>query len=386
VILHAPSWLSDVTLALAVASLAYTVLALALVARLRPPHAAEPGATPMVSIIKPLAGLEPQLEANLLSACDQTYPRYEVIFCARDAADPALAVAERVRAARPSCDVRIVSGGGARARNPKIENAGAALAIATGEIVVVADSDMRVDAGYVRAIARAFDDPRVGAVTTLYGARSTGSFAAALGALFVNDQFTPSVLVATALQPLRYCFGATMAVRANVLDDIGGFEAIGATIADDYALGALVASRGLRVAFAETIPLTLVAEPSLKALVAREVRWARTIRSVQPAGYAGSLVTYPIALCVVNLFLAPNALLALAPLALAVTLRLLVHACANARLGVRAPLQPWLVPVREVLSVAVWLCGLVGSRARWRDRSLSVRAEGFYATCVMPKR
>ena len=370
--IHAPLGLAIASLLLTAASICYTAFALLRTAALRFPRDSRAAPMPSISILKPLYGLEPQLEENLASFCDQEYPRFGVIFTACEAGDPALALAQRLRAERPHQEIAIASGAGARTlANPKIENLAGAMPLATGEIIVVADSDMRAPPGYLEAIARTFEDARVGAVTTLYGARSTQALAARLGALYVNDEFTPSVLVATALQPLRYCLGATMGVRRSVLEEIGGIDALGATLADDYTLGALVSRRGYRVALAATIPLTLVWESTLGQLLARELRWARTIRSMRPLGYAGSVITIPLPFAVVTLLLWPNAALGWGLFLLALGLRLVLHVTAHRRLRVPGRPQPWLVPLREMLSLTVWGLGLFGGVTRWRARDLS---------------
>ncbi len=372
-----PAWLSWASFALAVTSLSYTIFALARVLAPAPSASAAVSPSPSVTLLKPLAGLEPDLEENLRSFCNQEYSRYQTIFCSLEPRDPALAVAERVAADAPACDASVVAGGGgAPLRNPKIANVAAAMPHANGDIVIIADSDMRVEPDYLRKVTAAFADGRTGAVTTLYGARATESLAAHVGALFVNDYFAPSVLVALALQPLRYCFGATMAVRRSVLDEIGGIDTIGGTIADDYALGALVSRCGYRIALASAVPLTLVSESSFAALFARELRWARTIRSVRPLGYVGTIVEYPIVLGVIAVLLAANLLAALALLAACVVARCALHVCAHRRLRIPGLPRPWLIPLREALGVMVWACGLFGSAARWRERAVSIGPKG----------
>lgn len=372
---HAPTFVWVATFALALASVAYTTFALARVMTLRFEQAPAAGDLPAMSVLKPLDGLEPELEENLRSFCEQVYPHYRVIFCARNAHDPALAVAERLRSSTDA-EVVVASGGGAPVYNPKIANLEGAMPHVTGEIIVISDSDMTVRPDYLSAIAAAFADPDVGAVTTLYGARCTRSLPSRLGALFVNDQFAPSVLVATALAPPRYCFGATMAVRARVLAEIGGLAAIGTTIADDYALGELVTRRGDAVALAKTIPLTLVSESTLRDVLAREVRWARTIRTVRPFGYAGTIVQFPMLLSLLNAIVAPSLWGSLLLLAAGVVARVTLHLQAHRALHVPGPAAPWLVPMRELLSVVVWCGGFLGPRVRWRQGNLSVRAKG----------
>lgn len=373
--IHAPLAVSVFFLLFATLSFLYTDFAVFRVVTLKAVQRSH-CKTPSMSVLKPLAGLEPELEENLRSFCEQEYPLYQIVFCAHDDGDPALGVARRIAASMPQRDIVVVSGGGRPLVNPKIENLQAAMPRATGEIVVVADSDMRVDSQYLRQVADAFDDSRVGAVTALYSARASGGIVSELGALFVNDQFAPSVLVATALQPLRFCFGATMAVRRGVLAQIGGLGAIGATIADDYALGDIVAKAGWRVALASAVPSTLVSETTLRALFTREVRWARTIRAVRPAGYAGTVIAFPLLFGVLNVLFAPSLLAPSLLLFAALAVRVGLHLWAHRVLRVPGRPQPWLVPLREALSVAVWCAGVFGSWGWWRGRKMSVRTNG----------
>jgi ceramide glucosyltransferase len=375
-VIHVPAPVSLVLLALTIASVLYAFAALVRLLTLRLPAPAEGNDLPAITVLKPLCGLEPELESNLASFCAQDYARYQVIFAAQDPTDPALDVARRIRDSHPACEIEIVSGGGTPMLNPKIENLSAAVPRASGEIVVIADSDVCVDGSYLRGVAAPFADDRVGAVTAIYGARASGGLPSRLGAMFVNEQFIPSVLVATSFQMVRFTLGATMAVRRGVLEAIGGTKALGETIADDYALGQRVSSRGDRVAFAGTIPLTLVSEQNVRDLLAREVRWARTIRSVRPVGYAGTIVTFPFALALLNCIFFPNPWVGIALLIGSIALRIGIDLAAHRVLRVPGKAQPWLVPLREALSVAVWAAGLFGRKARWRHRSLLVGKHG----------
>ncbi|HEY9085941.1 MAG TPA: bacteriohopanetetrol glucosamine biosynthesis glycosyltransferase HpnI [Candidatus Tyrphobacter sp.] len=374
--IHIPLALADLCVALGAASLAYIAFALLRLATFRLPEPAAGDALAPVSVLKPLHGLEPELEANLATFCDQDYPHFQVIFSVRDPGDPALEVARRLQARFPDREIEIVTSPGAQLPNPKIDNIAGAMNRVNGEIVVIADSDMRVDRQYLRGVVAPFADPHVGAVTAPFGARASGSLASRIGALLINDQFTPSVLVAGAFEPLRYCVGATMAVRRRVLDEIGGIEAIGHNIADDYMLGYLVSARGYLVALAGCIPITLMSEKTLRALWSRELRWARTVRAVRPLGFAGTIVTFPLPFAVLNLLFAPSLPLGIGLFVAALGLRFAVHLTAHRRLGIPGRPQPWLVPPRDALSLCIWVASFFGRDARWRSRDLRMEGDG----------
>lgn len=351
---------------------------------------------PAITVLKPVRGLEPQLAQNLRSFCAQNYPSFDVVLGVRDPGDPAIPVLRRIAAEFPSRATVVVGDGTARCRNPKIATLLPTIAHATGEIVVIADSDMRVTPDYLDAVAEAFADERVGAATALYRGEPAASeapgsgFASTLGAMWITEQFAPSVLVATALEPLAYCFGSTMAVRRSVLDAIGGLAALGDHLADDHRLGNLVAARGHTVALLRYVVTNVVAERSLRGLIEHEVRWARTIRSVRPASYPGILLTYPVPLALAHAALARNKYRARTLLIIAMTARVVLHFTANKALGApddalgsgnaigakHRPPSFRLAPVRDALGIAAWTLGLRGRGVRWRDDALCMEASG----------
>jgi ceramide glucosyltransferase len=370
---------SALTASAALASIGYAAFAMLRLdafgqrVRARPAAPARGREQPSISVLKPVHGLEPGLEENLRSFCAQDYGSFEVVFGVHDAGDPALEVVRRVVARNPERTRVVIGDGTVPFRNPKIANVAAMLPGTGGEIVVIADSDMRVGAGYLDALAAAFDDPRVGAVTALYrGEAADRGVASVLGAMWIGEQFAPSVLVANAVEPLAYTFGSTMAVRRAVLEQIGGITALGSTLADDHALGARVVRAGYTVALAPYVVSNTVAERDIAALVEHEVRWARTIRSVRPGSYLGIPLTYPLPLALVHFALARNKRIALAIVALAALARYGIHAGAHAALGTRTVPPASAIVLRDALGVVVWLLGLRRGSVRWRDRVLDL--------------
>jgi ceramide glucosyltransferase len=345
----------------------------------RPVHEPEASVTlPTLTLLKPLRGAEPNLAENLASFCDQDADGFEVIFGARDPGDPALAVARDV-AARFPAHVRVVSADETTPRhaNPKVDTLAAMVPHATSDVLVVSDSDMRVDRTYVRAVAAAFRDPDAGAVTCLYRGEPAGDdLASALGAQGNHEHFAPSALVAHALMGQRFCFGATMAVRRDVFDAFGGLGALGTHLADDARLGELVVAHGKHVVLSRYVVENVVAEASLRELWRHELRWARTHRTLEPAGYAGLFLAYPIALALLHLPFARRRGRALALLAAAAAARFALAAAARRAFGVRSRARPWLVPLRDVLGFAVWVASFFGRDVRWRDDAFDVCRDG----------
>jgi ceramide glucosyltransferase len=363
----------------AIAAIGYAAVAIVSVARFQR-REGEPDTLdylPAVSLLVPLHGAEPGLEENLRAFALQDYPVYQLVLGVARADDPALAIAQRVAAALPDRNVEINVGEVPSARNPKIANVLSMMRLVRHKVLVLADSDTRVDPTYVRSVTADLYEPGVGVVTCLFGGVPDGSFSSKLGAMFMNEQFIPSVLVNRLFGPTRHCLGPTNAVRSAVLSAIGGFEALASHLADDFMLGNHIAARGLRVVISRYVVRTIVSDASLATLWNHELRWHRTIRGVQPAGYAGMFLTYPVPLALLALMfgLRPRRL---AALFVAVIARIALQRVSARALGV-VPAPAWLVLPRDLFGIAVWACGLTGNAVCWRGAQLHVEAGNVLA-------
>jgi ceramide glucosyltransferase len=331
----------------------------------------EPGtkSLPSFTILKPVAGLEPDLFENLASFCVQAYPAtYEVIFCLPNRNDSARRVVERVMERYRWCRTKIAFGENAAMINPKIANVAKPEVELHGDIVVVADSDIRVGPRYLRALAASFANDSVGAVTCLYSGAPNATTASRLGALAIDDSYAPSVLVAIALGELRFCLGATMAIRRGVLEAIGGLGVLGEHLADDHALGQLVSLSGRRVELSRYVVQTTVPETKLRTLWTHELRLARKNLALAPAAYAMSFLMYALPLSLFYLAISRDLLFGI-PLVVAVGgLRLALHDLARTALNVEDRDDWRLIPIRDFFSLGIWGASLLGRTVVWRDR------------------
>jgi ceramide glucosyltransferase len=216
-------------------------------------------------------------------------------------------------------------------------------------------------------------------VTCLYGADASPNLASRLAALHIEERFAPSVLVAQTVEPLRYCFGATIALRRATLERIGGFAALAETVADDHLLGQLVAGTGRDVVLSPYVVHTAVDEPSLATLWARELRWARTIRSVRPAGWAGAIVSHGVPLALLSWLCAPRDRKRQALLAAACLLRVGLHRAGGRAFAGAGRRDAWLLPLRDCLDAAVWVASFLGREVRWGGETLLLEGAGRIA-------
>jgi ceramide glucosyltransferase len=331
------------------------------------------GAPLPVTVLKPLCGLEPRLEDNLATFCDQTHPHYQLVFGVRDPHDPAIAVVERLSRRFPSRDMQVIIDPRVHGSNLKVSNLINMLRAARHPWLVLADSDIAVPPDYLERVTAPLHDPGVGIVTCLYHGRAAGGFWTRLGALFIDGWFAPSVRVASSLGGSAFGFGATIALRAATLRAIGGFDPLKDRLADDFWLGELARRRGLKTVLSEVEVGTDVSENSLKTLWSRERRWLQTIRSLNPLGYAFSFITFTLPMLALGCWLAPtawNAGLALVGTAA----RLGLHRRRPARLANAA----LYAPLRDLLLLLEWLSAFAGRSTRWRRHRLAIdgRAAG----------
>ena len=335
-----------------------------------------PGYRPAVTILKPLHGDEPLLEAALASMCEQDWPDYQIVFGVAQANDPALDAVRRIRARFPERDIAVVVNATQHGSNGKVGNLINMLPAARHDVLVIADSDVHASSDWLAHLVAGLERPGIGLVTTLYtGLAGMPGICARFGAAQINQAFLPGALLARWLGR-QDCFGASMAIRRDVLERIGGLRALADGLADDAVLGQLVVASGLGVALAPCLPATTVPEADMRALWRHEIRWARTVRSLAPLGHAASVVQYPlawallaVALCAAEhgpvgwamlLFLAAWAGRAALALAMDRALR---------RIGALAtPTAFWLLPLRDLLSIFVIAASFGGHQVEWRGQ------------------
>jgi ceramide glucosyltransferase len=335
-------------------------------------HAAfAPAAVPQpVTVLKPLCGDEPRLEENLVTLCEQNYPEYQLLFGVSDPLDPAIAVVERLRRRFPKREIQLVVDPRLHGSNFKVSNLINMESSARHPWLVLADSDIAVAPDYLKRVSAPLADSTVGIVTCLYRGRSLDTFWTRMGALFIDTWFAPSVRVASAFGGHCFGFGATIAMRTDTLAAIGGFAAVRNRLADDYCLGQLSRDLGLATVLSEEWVTTDVTEGNFALMWSRERRWMKTVRALNPLGYAFTFLTFTFPVVCFGLLLAPtrwNVMFAL----LGSAARLALHWRAPAD-GLPAPGNARYAPIRDFLLLLTWLGGFVGSTVRWRNQTVQI--------------
>jgi ceramide glucosyltransferase len=331
-----------------------------------------PRPPPPVSLLKPLHGDEPGLEEALASFLRQDYGgEVQLVLGLANRADPAFAVAERLRTAHPELDVTIVVDPRRRGANGKVSNLINITPHGRHELLVISDSDIAVSPDYLSRIVAGLQPPEVGLVTCpYYGVARTGVWSR-LVAMGITYQFLPNVAAGLALGMARPCMGSTIALQRETLQRIGGFERFADELADDYALGAAVRAAGLESRVLPVLVEHGCAETSLRALLAHELRWARTIRGVDPAGYIGSGLSHAVAWALIAFLLLGGGLAGFVTLGVALGCRIwMMRQVEQATPHVAGA---WfLLPLRDILSFVVFVGSFFVRKVEWRGSEFRV--------------
>jgi len=333
---------------------------------------------PGVTVLKPLKGLDVDLYDNLATFCRQNYDRFQIIFGVADPKDPAIQVVRRLQQSFPDVDIDLVIDGRVYGTNYKVSNLHNMYAHARHDVIVIADSDIRVQPDYLRRVVAPLRNPAVGVVSCLYKAVRRGRLPTVIESLFINTDFAAMVMAARKVEKPSYAFGATMALRRETLDAIGGFLAISDYLADDYYLGHLIAERGLTLMLSDMVVETVLNVGSWTRLCQHQVRWARTYRTVRPGGYFSSILTHGTLWATFTMLYYGFSPVSVATAAGIIGLRLW---CAGAMcFRYLETDNTWahilLVPLKDLFISTVWLISFLGNTVRWSGHEFRVLRGG----------
>jgi ceramide glucosyltransferase len=356
----------------ALAGTAYYFLVLVGAIKWRKSPAANPSSAPPVSILKPIRGRDPKFYEAIRSHAAQDYPEFEILFGLSDPKDAAADDIAGLQAEFPKLPISayVVS---TMSPNTKVGVLAELAKRARHPLLLVNDSDILVEPGYLRAVTAPLADDRIGLVTCLYRA-AADSWPSRAEALGIATEFAPSVIVARLLGVAEFALGSTMVFRAESLRAIGGFEALRDYLADDYQLGRHISEQlRLRIEFAPVVVETGLGAESWAEVWRHQLRWSRTIRVSRRSGYYGYVVTHA-TLWALLAFAAGQSRAG----ALALGTRMIAGVVvARGILGYRRALRDfWLIPFRDLFGFAVWLGGLFGNEVIWRGKRLRLQSDG----------
>jgi ceramide glucosyltransferase len=374
------------TTILAVAAMGYFLAALIaarlfLNARRAPLLAFAPG----VSILKSLKGLDPGMIDAFRSHCRQSYAGdYELLFGVSTLSDPAAAAVAQLQAEFPDRSIRLIECPLRLGTNGKVSSLVQLSGHARYDFLLINDSDITVGPRYLERVMASFaptepggNAPRqVGLVTTLYRGRAHGTLPSRLESLGVATDFQAGVLLSKWIEGgLHYGLGSTLAVRREALEKIGGLLPLVDHLADDYELGERVARAGYHVALSPEVVETSVPAYAWRGYIDHQLRWARTVRESRPWGYAGLIFTHGLSWALLNLLASGLSPLSLWLLGLSFFLRLALAMTVGAEVLADHQVLPnlWLLPLRDLIAMGVWVAGFAGNTIVWRGDRFTLK-------------
>lgn len=335
--------------------------------------------SPAVSIVKPVKGLDADSYDNFASFCSQQYSgEVQLVFAAASPDDAIIPIIRQLIDDFTHHDITLIINPALHGPNYKVSNLINAFPQVKHDIIIVCDSDVSVEPNYLQSVTSHFADPQTGLVTSLYRTSDVHGIATALEATGFTTEMIPNVLIARQFEGLTFALGASMAVRRNALEAIGGFEALAGYLADDYQLGNKVYRAGWHIALDSSFVESVISPESLMAVLSRQLRWARTMRVSRPGGYLASGFTLPFPAALLASLLAPSPVVGVTAVALLYGVRLSVSLFFSRRF-VRDGLFPtwlWLLPLRDMLAFFTWALSFLGNCVDWRGSRFVLKSGG----------
>ncbi len=337
--------------------------------------------TPPVSILKPLKGADPEMYASFRSHCLQEYPaEFELIFGVNDLSDPAVQEVERLKREFPHRVISLIVCPALTGTNRKVTNLAQMVRQAHYEYVLINDSDIRVPPNYLRDVLSYFADSKTGMVTALYRGVPERTIWSRVESMIIAD-FAGGILSALVVdRGIKFALGSTLAISKRVLAEIGGLEPLSNYLADDYELGFRTSQAGYRVALADVVVETFLPAYSFRDMYEHQLRWGRTMRDLRKTAYWGIVFTYGLPWAFLALLCATFAPWSLVLLAVVAVARFVsTYAfCKWVVQDAHSRRNLWLVPLRDVIGVIVFLASFAGNTVTWRGESFRLKDGVLY--------
>ena len=332
---------------------------------------------PPVTILKPLCGIDQGTYTNLASFCQQNYPQYQIIFSVRSSTDTSIEVIEKLIQQFPEIDINLLVKDQIIGANLKISNLANAVTIAKYDILVIADSDIRVGSEYLKTVIQPLQDQKVGVVTCLYRSTAQG-IATILEAICTATDFQVGILVSKQLEGIKFALGSTIVIRKTTLTKIGGFAAVADYLADDYQLGYLPTQIGEKVVLSNYIVEHGLGHSSLLDSINRQIRWARCIRVSRPWGYGGLIFTFGTISSLLLLITNSGSIFSWLVFSITFSMRLIMAWLIGVKLLNDSVTKKyfWLIPFADIVRFIIWCCGFFGNTIKWRGTKFKLVKDG----------
>lgn len=327
---------------------------------------------PPVSILKPLKGVDDQLEENLHSFFQLDYPEYEIIMGFSDINDEGIDVAERLAQSYPERKSRIIVNHRRAGLNPKINNLMNMYPHARHKHILISDSNVRVSSDYLTDLMHHLQSDGVGMVTSAIRGMEAQRLGAVLENLHLNSFIISSVFAAHKVFRIPISIGKSMLLKKETLRRIGGFERFKDLLAEDHMISEAIRKLGLRVAVSPNFVNNINQNWSVRRFLNRHSRWAKMRKTSNLLYYFSEAFANPIALAALYALILPG-VMASTVLASTVALKILLDGLIIA--VVRSDLRWYhlaLIPAKDILIGFAWLTPFISNTVNWRGNLFKI--------------
>jgi len=332
---------------------------------------------PPVTVLKPLYGLDKDLENNLRSLCTQDYPDYQVVLAVQRVDDPALPLLRRLAAEFPG-RVTLVVHPSEPVVNGKVQNMCNALTAARHDILVISDSDVRAGAAYIADMVAPLADENVGYTCSIYRSVAADRWFEKFELLNLNVDFVPSLMFSSITGAAHFCIGASTALRRSDLDRVGGMAALGQYLVEDHEMGKRIKTLGKRMVLVPHVIEIVCDYPSFPQWWRHQVYWDQNTWAANPTGFALTILTRAVPFALLFAALRTFDATGLIVLLSTISLRMVTAAWISGlylddREGVKAL---WLLPLRDIIALASWYAALTRRTFEWRGHEFGLTRDG----------
>lgn len=324
---------------------------------------------PAISLLKPIKGLEEDLEHCLRSFFEQDYPgQLELVFASAYRDDPGMKVARRIAADYPAVRARFVLSDENWGLNPKVSNLQGALAAASHDLVLQTDANVWAPRDYVRNVVSEFEREGASLLSSLVSGIGERSVGAAMENLQLTSYVAPGCCAALKLVNIPCVIGKSMLFRRSELRELGGLALVKDSLAEDFLLGRHFADHGKKVALSATPIRNVNVEMPVERLFARHARWLKMRAVIHTPGFLCDLFANPIALALLALVSTDFDPTLGAACALLIAFKTVVDGC-MVRLIRGVSMRPrhvLLVPFKDVLLFGIWVYAIFSRSIVWR--------------------
>ncbi|MGK9475463.1 glycosyltransferase [Melioribacter sp. OK-6-Me] len=330
---------------------------------------------PPISILKPIKGIDDNLEDNLCSFFELNYPDYEIIFGVDSEDDPAVTIIERVINKYHHQNARLVIDSRRHGLNPKVNNLINMYSYAKGQLILISDSNTKCNKDFLINLTAHFNDDELGMLTATIRGHGEKNIVSAMENIHLNTFVAPSIFAASSLADIQITIGKAILIRREALDAIGGFYSFTNYLAEDFMMGKKVKEVGYKVMTSPILIDNINEKIPLKKFINRHSRWSKMRFRIDPFHYLLEPLTNPVAL---GLLLLPFFKGILIYFLSSTLIKIILDYFISRHLVAKhKPYTYFFIPLKDLLIFAIWLIPFFNSRVKWRNNVMLIREESL---------